>query len=90
LRYEYYTRYKEKNDQIASYDPVTQQSTENMCPTCYGTTYNRGYLSPVEIWAQFEPYTKVSNAGTILREEEGANVKSGNPETMEGEETVLP
>ena len=24
LRYEYYTRYKEKNDQIASYDPVTQ------------------------------------------------------------------
>jgi len=37
LRYEYYTRYKEKNDQIATYDPATQSMvTSGPIESAYG------------------------------------------------------
>lgn len=51
------------------YDRETGESQRSNCPTCYNTTYSRGYHTPVEIWAQFEPTpVKADAAGGVRRE----------------------
>lgn len=51
------------------YDRVTGECTSDRCPTCYNTTFARGYLDPVETWVQFEP-TSTSVAIDIRRRED--------------------
>lgn len=40
------------------YDPKLRQKTRSMCLTCFDAGFLRGYLDPVEIWAQIDPAIK--------------------------------
>ena len=40
------------------WNPQLRQATRSGCKTCYGTTYVRGYMHPVESWMQIDPSPK--------------------------------
>lgn len=52
------------------YDPVTHQRAGAQCRECYGTTFSRGYMDPIEVWVQFEPTPKTSVTTDSERTEE--------------------
>jgi hypothetical protein len=37
------------------FDVNLQKRTRSGCATCFDTSFVRGYMSPVEVWAQFDP-----------------------------------
>ena len=40
------------------WNPNTRQPSRSGCKTCWGTTYVRGYMHPVESWMQIDPSPK--------------------------------
>lgn len=40
------------------YDPYTGRRSKNNCPSCFGTGWLGGFLSPIECWVQIEPNVK--------------------------------
>ena len=40
------------------WDMRLQKRTKSRCVVCFDTGFVRGYLSPIEVWAQFEPSPK--------------------------------
>jgi hypothetical protein len=40
------------------WNPNTRQANRSGCKTCWGTTYVRGYMHPVESWMQIDPSPK--------------------------------
>jgi hypothetical protein len=47
------------------YDTVTKRVTRSGCKTCFGTGWMGGYMSPVEVFVQIDPFPKVSQASSL-------------------------
>lgn len=59
------------------FDFVSGQRMRSQCLDCYDTTYVRGYLDPISVWAQFDPsgkhvehhlpYTETTQSNSVAR-----------------------
>lgn len=57
-------------------DPVTLQSKDSNCQTCFGTSYAGGYFAPIEYWVAMNPSKRM----TRLTQDRG--IISANMETV--------
>lgn len=51
--------------------------TRSRCPACFDTGFMRGYMSPIEVWMQFDPSSKsdqTSNVGTMQQSNTTARI----------------
>lgn len=53
------------------YDVVTRRTTRSGCRTCFGTGWLGGYMAPVEVFVQIDPFTKVAQKNALQERQPG-------------------
>ncbi len=53
------------------YDPFTGRRTRSSCKLCFGTGWLQGFMSPVEVFVQIDPFPKTSENSSLQERQPG-------------------
>jgi len=53
------------------YDTVTKKVTRSGCKTCFGTGWLGGFMAPVQVFVQIDPYPKISSKSALQERQPG-------------------